>query len=180
MGLEDLFSGGSSGPKKKPLLRNKEPKKRTKEEEKEDQYVEQNKENIQQRVQEKIKELTEKVERKTQYKKSVYEKIEKEDLFVIGDLITQKVLSFERAFERIKEVYGEEVPEIKTMKWHSFRYFLITRKIVHNPKSLESIHKGISKSAFAQSRRERIVKDVIEELFENHMDKIIEELKKRM
>ena len=89
-------------------------------------------------------------------------------------------MSYERAFEKIKDYYQEEIPEIKNKKWQGFRYFLITRKIVHNPKSLESIQKGISKSSFAQSRRERIIKDVLEELFEKHLDKIVEAVKKQL
>lgn len=174
MAWEDLFKDheeflnksedAKEGLKKEPTKLDKE-------------HVQKIKETTEQRVQEKIGEL--KAKAKPKYKSSIYDKIDKEDIYILADLINKKVLSYQRAHQRLVEVYSEDIPELKTHKWHSFRYYLIKREILDRPESLKSINKAISKSGFALSRRDRIVSDVIEDIFENHIDRLLEEFEKR-
>ena len=99
-------------------------------------------------------------------------------------------MSYSRAFDKIKEHYRTQLPNLENMKWNSLRYYMIKREIIDRPNSLKSINKAISKSGFALSRKERIIEDVMKEFYSNpehlvslltkpeNLNKIIEEIVK--
>ena len=108
----------------------------------------------------------------------------------MAELINTKVMSYSRAFDKIKEHYRTQLPNLENMKWNSLRYYMIKREIIDRPNSLKSINKAISKSGFALSRKERIIEDVMKEFYSNpehlvslltkpeNLNKIIEEIVK--
>lgn len=106
-------------------------------------------------------------------KKSIFSIIEEDILKDIGNMIEKKQMSYNIALKKLKELYPLEEKIVKLKSSNSLRYFLISKGYIYNEKALETINKSISKSGFAKSKRQRIIKDVIEDLVENYSEELI-------
>ena len=112
------------------------------------------------------KELYERVNFKRKIKTSIFSQIDKDILNNISEHIMRKEMSYRVALDKLKKLYPE-IEELKNKRHESLRYFLIKHKYVINEKALKTIHKSISNSEFAKNKRDRIISDVINEIFSN-------------
>lgn len=110
---------------------------------------------------------------KRKIKESIFKKIDKQFLEEIGMFIMQKKMSYRGALSKIIELYPN-IEGLKKIKSETLRYYLIKHGFINNEKALNTIFKSISNSGYAINKRDRIIKDVIEEILKNHLDKIIE------
>jgi hypothetical protein len=93
-------------------------------------------------------------------------------LKTLSEYIITKKMSYRVALDKLKSLYPDN-ESLQKMRHESLRYYLIKHNYIINEKALETINRSISNSEFAKSKRERIINDVINELIENHLDKII-------
>lgn len=120
-----------------------------------------------------FEELYERAIRKRKIKTSVFSKLDRDILKTLSEYIVTKKMSYRVALDKLKELYPDN-ESLQEKRHESLRYYLIKHNFIVNEKALETINRSISKSQYARNKRERIVADVIEEIIENHLDKIIE------
>jgi hypothetical protein len=120
-----------------------------------------------------LENLKNRVNRQRKIKTSVFSSLDKEILQNLSDYISSRQMSYRVALDKLKKLYPDN-QSLQTKRHESLRYFLIKHGFINNEKALKTIHKSISNSEYAKNKRKRIIEDVINELIENHLDKIIE------
>jgi len=120
-----------------------------------------------------LENLKNRVNRKRKIKTSVFSTLDKEILQNLSDYISSRQMSYRVALDKLKKLYPDN-ESLQTKRHESLRYFLIKHGFVNNEKALKTINKSISNSEYAKNKRKRIIEDVINELIENHLDRIIE------
>jgi len=98
--------------------------------------------------------------RKRTKKKSEFIIVPKKDMQFFGKMLMLKQISYSKLLDKIKEEY----PNIKTNRFETLRYFMITNHYVLNEKSLENININVEKSKLIQKKRDRIIESLMERL----------------